>query len=67
MAGPYEGRSLERLDPDAPIAANIQPERLIGSVVPPASVLVAPGVVKLIEGNRSSLGEVAGSPAHGAA
>jgi 2-dehydropantoate 2-reductase len=61
LAGPYEGRSLQSLDPDGLIAANIEPERLIGSVVYPASELVAPGVVKLIEGNRFSLGELDGS------
>jgi 2-dehydropantoate 2-reductase len=61
LAGPYEGRSLQSLDPEGLIAANIEPERLIGSVVYPASELVAPGVVKLIEGNRFSLGELDGS------
>jgi len=61
LAGPYEGRSLESLDPGGLIAANIEPERIIGSVVYPASELVAPGVVKLIEGNRFSLGELDGS------
>ena len=61
LAGPFEGRSLQSLDPDGLIAANIEPERLIGSVVYPASELVAPGVVKLIEGNRFSLGELDGS------
>jgi 2-dehydropantoate 2-reductase len=61
LAGPYEGRSLQSLDPDGRIAAHIEPERLIGGVVYPASELVAPGVVKLIEGNRFSLGELDGS------
>lgn len=61
LAGPYEGRSLQSLDPGGLIAAHIEPERLIGSVVYPASELVAPGVVKLIEGNRFSLGELDGS------
>ncbi len=61
LAGPWEGRSLARLDPDGRIAAHIEPERLIGGVVYPASELVAPGVVRLIEGNRFSLGELDGS------
>ena len=61
LAGPYQGRSLASLDPDGEIAAHIEPERLIGSVVYPASELVAPGVAKLIEGNRFSLGELDGS------
>jgi 2-dehydropantoate 2-reductase len=61
LAGPYLGRSLQSLDPDGLIARHIEPERLVGSVVYPASELVAPGVVRLIEGNRFSLGELDGS------
>lgn len=61
LAGPYQGQQLQSLDPDGLIAAHIEPERIIGSVVYPASELVAPGVVKLIEGNRFSLGELDGS------
>ncbi len=61
LAGPYEGRQLQSLDPDGALGAHIEPERIIGSVVYPASELVAPGVVKVIEGNRFSLGELDGS------
>ena len=56
LAGPYAGRVLQSLDPDGSIAANIEPHRLIGSVVYPASELVEPGVVRLIEGNRGEEG-----------
>jgi len=61
LGGPFEGHRLESLDPDGALAAHIEPERLIGSVVYPASELVAPGVVRVIEGNRFSLGEPDGS------
>ncbi len=61
LAGPYEGHRLQSLDPDGALAAHIEPERIIGSVVYPASELLAPGVVKVIEGNRFSLGELDGS------
>ena len=61
LAGPYEGRALESVDPGGAIAGHIEPERIIGSVVYPAAELVAPGVVKLIEGNRFTLGELDGS------
>ena len=61
LAGPYEGRSLQSVDPDGSIAANIEPERIIGSVVYPAAELVAPGHVRVIEGNRFTLGEPDGS------
>ena len=58
LAGPYEGRQLQSLDPEGALATHIEPERIIGSVVYPASELVAPGVVKLIEANPFSLGEL---------
>ena len=61
LAGPYEGRSLSSVDPDGQIAAHIEPERIIGSVVYPAAELVEPGLVKVIEGNRFTLGELDGS------
>ncbi len=57
LAGPYEGRQLDSVDPGGVIASHIEPERVIGSVVYPAAELVEPGVVRLIEGNRFTLGE----------
>lgn len=61
LAGPHEGRQLESVDPGGVIARHIEPERVIGSVVYPAAELVEPGVVKVIEGNRFTLGEPDGS------
>ena len=61
LAGPHEGRQLQSVDPGGVIAAHIEPERVIGSVVYPAAELVAPGRVRVIEGNRFSLGEPDGS------
>ena len=61
LAGPYEGRTLNSVDPDGALAAAIEPERIIGSVVYPAAELVEPGVVRVIEGNRFTLGELDGS------
>jgi len=60
LAGPYEGRRLDSVDPGGAIAQQIEPERIIGSIVYPASELVEPGVVKVIEGNRFTLGELDG-------
>jgi 2-dehydropantoate 2-reductase len=60
LAGPYEGRRLDSVDPGGFIAEHIEPERIIGSIVYPASELVEPGVVKVIEGNRFTLGELDG-------
>jgi 2-dehydropantoate 2-reductase len=61
LAGPHEGRALDSVDPGGRIAAHIEPERIIGSVVYPATELVRPGVVRVIEGNRFTLGEPDGS------
>jgi 2-dehydropantoate 2-reductase len=61
LAGPFEGQRLASLDPDGLLAEHIEPERIIGGVVYPASELLEPGVVRLIEGNRFSLGEPDGS------
>ncbi|MCV4713920.1 hypothetical protein OFC05_28040, partial [Escherichia coli] len=61
LGGDYEGTPVTSVDPDGIVAANIEVERVIGSVVYPASELVEPGVIKLIEGNRFTLGELDGS------
>lgn len=61
LPGAHEGLGLESVDPDGRLAAHIEPERIIGSVVYPAAELVSPGVVKVIEGNRFTLGELDGS------
>ncbi len=61
LDGAYQGRQLESVDPGGFIAQHIEPERIIGSVVYPAAELVEPGVVKVIEGNRFTLGEPNGT------
>ena len=61
LGGPYDGRTLQSVDPGGRIAAHIEPERVIGSIVYPAAELVRPGVVRVIEGNRFTLGEPDGS------
>ena len=61
LAGPYEGRQLDSVDPGGVIASHIEPGRVIGSVVYPAAELVEPGVVRVIEGNRFTLGEPDGT------
>jgi 2-dehydropantoate 2-reductase len=60
LGGAYEGRRLDSVDPGGVIDQHIERERIIGSVVYPASELVEPGVVKVIEGNRFTLGELDG-------
>jgi 2-dehydropantoate 2-reductase len=58
LGGAYDGRSLTSVDPDGALAAGIEVERLIGSIVYPAAELVEPGVVRLVEGNRFTVGEL---------
>ena len=61
LPGPWEDRPLESVDPGGRIAAAIEPERVIGAVVYPAAELVEPGLVRVIEGNRFTLGEPDGT------
>jgi 2-dehydropantoate 2-reductase len=60
--GPFEGRRVEAVDPTGICLREIPAARVIGSVVYPASVLAAPGVVRHIEGERFPIGELDGSP-----
>jgi len=57
----YQGISVKSVDPDGTTAKYINVDRVIGSVVYPASEVISPGVIKVIEGNRFSLGEIDGS------
>ncbi len=59
--GEHAGRIVESVDPGGVISAAIDAERIIGCVVYPASELIAPGVVRHIEGDRFPLGEIDGA------
>ena len=59
--GPLAGSTLASVDPEHSLMDKIAPSRVIGCVVYPASELVAPGVVRHIEGDRFPLGELDGS------
>jgi 2-dehydropantoate 2-reductase len=61
LEGPWQGTALTSVDPDGSIARHIDVDRVLGSVVYPASEVVQPGVIRVIEGNRFSLGELDGS------
>ncbi|MFM7800994.1 MAG: 2-dehydropantoate 2-reductase, partial [Limnohabitans sp.] len=60
LSGEFKGRQLSSLDPYGQLWHRLKPERVIGAAVYPAAELVAPGVVRLIEGNRFTLGEPSG-------
>jgi len=61
----YQGTPVRTADPDGIIAKYIPVDRVIGSVVYPASEVISPGVIKVIEGNRFTLGEIDGSDTPG--
>jgi 2-dehydropantoate 2-reductase len=59
--GPYEGQRIEAVDPGGVIAAHLEVDRVIGCVVYPAAELAGPGIIRHLEGNRFSLGELDGA------
>ncbi len=59
--GELEGIHLATVDPGGVVANAIDPRRVIGCVVYPATSLVSPGVIRHAEGERFSLGELDGS------
>ncbi len=59
--GKYDGRRLETVDPTGEIEANVEADRIVGSIAYPAGAIVAPGVIKHAEGNRFPVGELDGS------
>jgi 2-dehydropantoate 2-reductase len=60
LPGAWEGTPIKAVDPDGVIAQSIAVDRVIGSVVYPASEVIQPGIIKVIEGNRFTLGELDG-------
>jgi 2-dehydropantoate 2-reductase len=55
--GELAGTRVTSVDPKGLIGEHVPCERVIGCVVYPAAELVAPGVVKHVEGNRFPVGE----------
>ena len=60
LKGPLAGTRLESVDPGGVIARHIDAQRVIGSVVWPATQIVEPGVIEHVEGNRFTIGELDG-------
>jgi 2-dehydropantoate 2-reductase len=58
--GPYEGTRLQTLDPDGTLERHIPSERIVAAIPYPAAERVAPGVIRLIEGDRFPVGELSG-------
>lgn len=59
--GELAGTRVESVDPTGMVGEFIPAGRVLGCVVYPASELIAPGVVKHIEGDRFPVGELDGS------
>ena len=59
--GEWAGGVVRSVDPSGIIARLIPPETVVGCVVYPATELIAPGVVKHIEGDRFPVGELDGA------
>lgn len=59
--GQYDGRQVSSVDPTGTLAAKIPVDRILGCVVYPASELIAPGVVRHVEGDRFPIGELDGT------
>jgi 2-dehydropantoate 2-reductase len=55
--GPHDGYIVRSVDPEGKLAAGIEPERVVGCVIYSSTEIVAPGVIKHIEGTRYSLGD----------
>jgi 2-dehydropantoate 2-reductase len=60
-AGALAGTPIRSVDPSGVIGSHIPAERVIGCVVYPATELLAPGVIKHVEGDRFPVGEPDGS------
>lgn len=58
--GEYEGHQLRSLDPEGVIQSCIDSSRVIGCVAYPAAETLSPGIVRHVEGNRFTIGELDG-------
>lgn len=62
LKGPFEGRSLPRIDPDGVMRRALGPGRTVGGVVYSASAVTAPGVIEVEQPrSRVILGEPDGT------
>jgi len=59
--GPHEGARIEAVDPGGVISNGLPVDRTLGCIIYPAAELEAPGVIRVIEGNRFPLGEIDGA------
>jgi 2-dehydropantoate 2-reductase len=60
--GELEGIHLETVDPGGLVARTINAEQVVACIVYPATSVVGPGIVRHVEGEKFSLGELDGKP-----
>ena len=60
LSGEYQDHTVETVDAGGVTKKAINPDNIIGCVVYPATFSEAPGVIRLVEGNRFPLGELNG-------
>lgn len=60
LEGPWRDWRLETVDPGGRITAAIEPWRVIGCAIYCSTELVAPGVIRHVEGTRYAIGEPSG-------
>ena len=61
LAGPYEGRRIESVDPGGEVTQTLPLDRAVGCVVYCSTEIEGPGVIRHLEGTRFSIGEPDGS------
>lgn len=59
--GEFDGYVIRAVDPNGVLSKSIEQERILGCISYPAAEIIAPGVIRHIEGNRFPLGELDGS------
>jgi 2-dehydropantoate 2-reductase len=59
--GPHDGARIDAVDPGGVISTALPVDRTLGCIVYPAAELEAPGVIRVVEGNRFPLGELDGA------
>jgi len=58
FGGPLSGAALDSVDPAGALAAALPPERTLAAVVHAASMVEAPGVIRLVKADRLPIGAV---------
>ncbi len=59
--GPFDGHTLDSVDPGGRLANAFDPDNVVGCAVYSSTEIVAPGVIRHIEGTRYTLGHPSGA------